>query len=221
MKNTKKILNQMFARAYKKLGRQHWWPGETPLEIAVGAVLTQNTAWTNVEKAIRALKQKNLISEKKLHTIPAKKLAVLIKPCGYYNIKTKRLKNFIRFLVEDKRAKIEGLKKTPLARLRRELLAVNGIGPETADSILLYALNKPSFVVDAYTKRILERHGIIGKDAEYHEVQDLFARNIPKKTSLYNEYHALIVAIGKNFCLSKVTKCAICPLNMFLKTEHV
>jgi len=208
----KKLLNRMFKMMHTNLGPQHWWPGDTPLEIAVGAILTQNTSWTNVEKSIQCLKAQCLISEKRLHAIAPNRLASQLRSCGYYNIKTKRLKNFIRFLTQEKKTTVNGLKKFPLAQLRQELLSVNGIGPETADSILLYALDKPIFVVDAYTKRILSRHGIIKPDADYHDVQALFMRSVPRSARHYNEYHALLVAVGKHYCSTKKPSCDICPL---------
>lgn len=207
----KKHLLDIYKRLYAALGSQHWWPGDTPFEIIVGAILTQNTAWTNVEKAINNLKQNRLLSAKALSKSKPSKIAKLIRPSGYYNIKTKRLKNFLNFLNDKFNGDLDQLLKHETGRLRTELLEINGIGPETADSILLYAANKPVFVIDAYTKRIFSRHGLIKKDAAYEEAQYFFMSNLPKNLKLYNEYHALIVKIGKEFC-KKNPKCRICPL---------
>ena len=207
----KKRLLGIYKKLYTASGSQHWWPGDTPFEVIVGAILTQNTAWTNVEKAINNLKQSRLLSVKALSKAKPSKIAKLIRPSGYYNIKTKRLKNFLNFLNGKFNGDLDRLFKQETGRLRAGLLGINGIGPETADSILLYAANKPVFVIDAYTKRILSRHGLIKKDASYEEAQYLFMSNIPKDLRLYNEYHALIVKIGKEFC-RKNPKCHFCPL---------
>jgi endonuclease-3 related protein len=207
----KKRLLNIYKKLYTAYGSQHWWPGDTPFEVIVGAILTQNTAWTNVEKAINNLKQSRLLSVKALSKAKPSKIAKLIRPSGYYNIKTKRLKNFLNFLDSKFNGDLGQLLKQKTGRLRAGLLEINGIGAETADSILLYAANKPVFVIDAYTKRILSRHGLIKKDASYEETQYLFMSNIPKNLRLYNEYHALIVKIGKEFC-RKDPKCHVCPL---------
>jgi len=207
----KKILLQIYNTLYKTFGPQHWWPGDTPFEIAVGAILTQNTNWGNVEKAIINLKQSGALDANVLHKIPHAKLAALIKPAGYFNIKAKRLKHFLSFLANHYSGVIEGMKDNDLHQLRHQLLEVNGIGPETADSILLYSLDKPIFVIDAYTKRVLTRHNIIPEDATYHEVQELFHKSLPADVPLYNEYHALFVMTGKHYCKPK-PKCQGCPL---------
>ncbi|OGQ05274.1 MAG: endonuclease [Deltaproteobacteria bacterium RIFCSPLOWO2_12_FULL_44_12] len=198
-------------------GLLHWWPGETPFEVMVGAILTQNTAWSNVEKAIRNLKKSNLLSFKKLYRLPPSKLQKLIKPAGYFRVKTKRLKNFLEFLMKECGGDIKKLKRQSTKILRKKLLNVNGIGPETANSILLYALEKPIFVIDAYTKRILTRHYLIGEPlkkpkATYEELQNLFMSRLKPSVSLYNEYHAQLVHIGKDFCRTK-PRCEACPLN--------
>ena len=196
----------------KHYGPLHWWPGETPFEVMVGAILTQNTAWTNVEKAIQNLKQHDLLDPKKLFRLPPAKLARLIKPAGYFNVKTKRLKNFLKFLLEECGGDLLKLKRQPLAVLREKLLAVNGIGPETADSMLLYALDKPVFVIDTYTKRILSRHHLAKKEANYMDLQAFFMSHLKPDTAHYNEYHAQLVNIGKDFCRTK-PRCEVCPLN--------
>ncbi len=178
----------------------------------VGAILTQNTSWQNVERAIGNLKKNKLLEVTRLYRLTYRRLASLIRPAGYYNIKAKRLKNFLRFLFKFYRGNLKTMSLQDTQELRRQLLSVNGIGPETADSILLYALNKPLFVVDAYTKRILLRHRLIKESACYDEVQNLFMRNFKKDIKLFNEYHALLVRLGKEFCLKNKPKCDICPL---------
>lgn len=210
-KNYKKVLTEMYYLLYKAFGPQRWWPGETPFEIAVGAILTQNTNWGNVEKAINNLKKQKSLNAKTLHNMADKKLALLIKPAGYYNIKTKRLKKFLDFFTNHYKGSIEKMKTADKETLREKLLNINGIGPETADSILLYALKKPIFVIDAYTKRALVRHGIVSEGSTYHEMQEIFHKNLPQDTTLFNEFHALFVKLGKDFCRTK-PRCEACPL---------
>lgn len=205
-------LKSTYKKLYAYFGAQHWWPGETSFEVIVGAILTQNTNWANVEKAIANLKKYNALGPKKIKTMPPKKLASLIRPAGYYNIKAGRLKEFIEFLFRYYNADLKKMSSKDTAALRAELLGVKGIGPETADSILLYALNKPSFVVDAYTKRILSRHGLVKESASYEEVQNLFMKNLEKEVKLFNEYHALLVRLGKDFCRKNNPRCSLCPL---------
>ena len=206
-----KKLNDIYNALYKHFGPQDWWPGETAFEVAVGAILTQNTNWGNVEKAIHNLKKAKALKAKALNEMSHEELASLIKPAGYFNIKAKRLKHFIAFLSNHYKGSMKRLAAKEMAGLREELLSVNGIGPETADSILLYALEKPVFVIDAYTKRMLHRHGLINEKVEYHEMQELFQRNLKNDIELFNEYHALIVMLGKDFCKPK-PKCEECPL---------
>lgn len=210
-KSHKKILIDIYHILYKTFGPQHWWPGDSPFEIAVGAILTQNTNWGNVEKAINNLKNSGTLNADILHKMPHAKLASLIKPAGYFNIKAKRLKHFLEFLINDYGGVIEDMKDEDLHQIRHQLLEVNGIGPETADSILLYALDKPIFVIDAYTKRVLTRHDIIPESATYHEIQEIFLKNLPEDVPLYNEYHALFVMAGKHYCKPK-PRCRECPL---------
>ncbi|MCM8789749.1 MAG: endonuclease III domain-containing protein [Candidatus Omnitrophica bacterium] len=205
-------LNLIYKKLYKYFGPQRWWPADSKFEVILGAILTQNTNWQNVEKAIRNLKRKNLINIKKLHKLPLKKLANLIKPSGYYNIKSKRLKSFLRFFIDSYGASLKKMHLEDSQVLRQKLLSVNGIGKETADSILLYALNKPVFVVDAYTKRIFLRHGFIKEGPDYDEIQNLLMKNLKKDVKLFNEYHALLVRLGKEFCLKNKPRCNICPL---------
>jgi endonuclease-3 related protein len=208
----KKILTDLYEALYRHFGPQDWWPGDSPFEMAVGAILTQNTNWTNVEKAIHNLKDAKVLNAESLHTMTHSRLASLIKPAGYFNVKSKRLKNFITFLITHYKGSMNRLGKADMTILREELLNVNGIGPETADSILLYALNKPVFVIDAYTKRVLSRHNIVPGEIAYHELQSLFHNNIKPNVPLYNEYHALLVMLGKDYCKPK-PKCSECPLH--------
>lgn len=205
------ILMDLYHRLYTRFGPQHWWPGETPLEIMIGAVLTQNTNWKNVEKAIANLKAASLLDIRKIEQISPDRLAKLIQPAGYFNVKARRLKNLIAWLSEKHGGQIESLKTLSTAQLREELLSIRGIGPETADSILLYALEKPVFVVDAYTARILGRHRLLEEGAGYDDIQSLFETSLPKDTALFNEYHALLVRCGKEYCKPKPA-CAGCPL---------
>jgi endonuclease III related protein len=192
-------------------GDLHWWPGDSPFEVIVGAILTQNTAWRNVESAISKLKTKGILYPEGILKSDDQTLADLIRPSGYYNIKTQRLKSFIRFLYEVYNGNLDSMFAEDLWRLRGKLLAVKGIGEETADSILLYAGNKPIFVVDAYTRRILQRHDIIRRDTTYTEIQNLFMTNLPQSVLLYNQYHALLVNNGKFFCTTS-PRCDRCPL---------
>jgi endonuclease-3 related protein len=198
---------------FVRFGPQHWWPGETPFEVIVGAVLTQNTNWGNVEKAIANLKKAKTLTPEKLHSLKPAKLAKLIRPAGYFNIKASRLKNLIGWLFMNYAGKLAKFKTIPTHQLRGQLLGVSGVGPETADSILLYALNRPVFVVDAYTKRILSRHHLIQFDAGYEQIRTFFESNLPENTQLFNEYHALLVRTGKEFC-KPTPLCADCPLNL-------
>jgi endonuclease-3 related protein len=193
----------------------------------VGAILTQNTNWGNVEKAIGNLKKYKVLTPAKLHSLSIRRLASLIQPAGYYNIKAKRLKNFLSFFLGRYKGNLKVISKGATLNLRQELLAVNGVGPETADSILLYALNKPVFVVDAYTKRILARHKYIKSEANYEQIQDLFMRTVKRDTHLFNEYHALLVRLGKEYCLKNKPRCNLCPLqghkskrSQNLRTKH-
>lgn len=214
---TRRVLRRMFALALRALGPQHWWPGDTPLEVCVGAILTQNTAWVNVERAIANLKSAGALAPCALHTMPHRRLAALIRPAGYFNVKARRLKAFIAYLIGHLGGRIEAIRRKSLDAARRALLTVHGIGPETADSMLLYAAGFPVFVCDAYTRRILHRHGLCAHDAEYHAMQDLFHRAFPRRdAATYNEFHALIVAVGKDFCRPRHPRCDACPLGPLL-----
>jgi endonuclease III related protein len=211
-------VSAMYETALEKLGPQLWWPGETPFEVCVGAILTQNTNWRNVEKAIANLKRQDLLSPRKMFNLPPEQLAEFIRPAGYFNVKTKRLRNFLKFLIEEYDADLEQMFSESLYELREKLLSVSGIGQETADSILLYAGEKPTFVVDTYTKRILLRHELIDEEFGYEQIQETMTDSLPEDVQLFNEYHALIVKIGKDFCKTK-PNCEGCPLMEFLPSE--
>jgi endonuclease-3 related protein len=204
----------MLIKIYDKLlnhfGRQNWWPGNTKFEVIVGAILTQQTSWKNVEGAINNLKNENVLEPKKLFNLPVKKLENLIKPCGFFKVKTKRLRSFLEFFIETYDGNLEKMSEIPLEELRKELLSVYGIGPETCDSILLYATEKPIFVVDAYTIRLCQRYPLINSK-KYEGVQEFFHKNLTKDVNLFNEFHALIVELGKNYCKTKPI-CEKCPL---------
>lgn len=204
-------LHEMYRLLLERFGPQHWWPGETDLDVLVGAVLTQNTSWKNAAKAIESLKAKGMLSVAGLHSCPLPLLAEELRPAGYYNIKAKRLKNLIRLIAEEYQGDLAGMLEESCETLRQRLLQVNGIGRETADSILLYAARCPVFVVDAYTYRILHRHGMVDEQTGYDEIQALFMDNLPEDPGMFNEFHALIVRTGKELC-RKVPRCDICPL---------
>ena len=195
-------------------GPQNWWPGDTPLEVVVGAILTQNTNWQNVAKAIANLKQADLLDPHRLAQLAPQELAALIKPAGYFNIKAKRLTNFLRWFIDSFDADFDAVQQLDTETLRAELLSISGIGPETADSILLYGLGKLIFVVDTYTCRVLWRHHLLDEDLNYDFMQELLTDALPADLSLYNEYHALFVALGKTYCRPR-PKCSICPLREF------
>ena len=215
-------LTEIYKLLFDSFGPQHWWPGQTQFEIITGAILTQNTSWANVEKAIANLKSAGCLTPKKLHQLDVSQLAEYIRPAGYYNIKTKRLKNFINWLFDNYDGQPANLENIDTGQLRAELLAINGIGFETADSILLYAFERPVFVIDAYTARIAFRHQLIEPDAVYEQLRELFQSNLPEDTQLFNEYHALLVRAGKEFCKPKA-RCPSCPLEKLphsLDTEY-
>jgi endonuclease-3 related protein len=207
----KNKLLRIYDNLYSHFGPQHWWPGETPFEVAAGAILTQNTNWGNVEKAIDNLRNEGKLDALAIHRMSVQRLSSLIRPAGYFNVKAKRLKHFVDFLVKGYGGRMAKMKKEELPSIREGLLGVNGIGPETADSIILYALEKPVFVIDAYTKRVLSRHTIMEHDASYDCFQELFHANLGKDFRLFNEYHALFVRVAKECCRTKPL-CKGCPL---------
>jgi endonuclease III related protein len=229
-------LPAIYSKLLQAFGPQKWWPAQTRFEVIIGAILTQNTNWGNVEKALDNLKRANCLSAKKLKEISFRELASLIRPAGYFNIKARRLKNFISFLFKEYDGQLDKMKRENDRLLREKLLAVNGIGPETADSILLYAFDKPFFVIDAYTKRVLYRHGITGEKSDYPTMQKLFMDALPHDAAMFNEFHALIVRLGKDSCrprplcerctlrdfhYSLTMKCSICHKALLEKQHRV
>jgi len=209
-------LRLYFDAMFHAYGPQFWWPGRTRFEIIVGAILTQNTSWTNVERAIANLRREKLLSPPAIEQVSVGYLASLIRSSGYFRQKAKKLKAFVEFLRTNYHGSLNKLFATPTAALREQLLAVHGIGHETADSILLYAGNHPVFVVDAYTRRILERHGLSHAKESYNEIRQTFESSLPSDPQLFNEFHALIVHTGKHFCRKREPDCAHCPLQPFL-----
>ena len=205
------ILRKIYDRLFQEFGLQKWWPGDTKIEIIVGAILTQNTNWGNVEKALQNLKNADVLNVKSLKEISHSKLATYIRPSGYFNVKSKRLKNFISFLYQEFDGSLRKMNNEDVHSLRIKLLDVKGVGPETADSILLYAFNKKTFVIDAYTKRMLYRHNLAARDVSYADMQKYFTEYFKGSVQENNEYHALIVQLGKEFCKPKPL-CEKCPL---------
>ena len=201
----------MYELLYAHFGPQYWWPGESSFEIMIGAILTQNTNWANVEKAISNLKSHDVLALQKMQALHDDELMHLIRPAGFFRVKAMRIRSFISYLINEYDGNIEQMRDKSLTDLRMELLQIHGIGKETADSMLLYALNKPIFVVDTYTKRIFERHDLCDSDIDYDELQSLIMRHIEPSIALYNEFHALIVMCGKTFC-RPTPKCDQCPL---------
>ena len=209
---------ELFEVLLKRYGALHWWPADTPFEVCVGAILTQNTNWGNVEKAIANLKREGLLSVDALWEIDQERLAELIRPSGFFNVKSARLKWFLGWLLE-RYGSLDAMFSGDWRRLREELIAVRGIGPETCDAILLYAGGKPSFVVDAYTRRLFSRLGLVREDDDYHQVRALFMNVLPSDVALFNEYHALIVEQCKRHCKKK-PNCDGCPLHGICTLPH-
>jgi len=193
-------------------GPRQWWPAESPFEVVVGAILTQNTAWTNVERAIGNLRQAEALSPERLATLPLSQLEGLIRPAGFFRQKSLRLQTLAKHLVEEWQSDLTAFCSGPLDVARTRLLSLEGVGPETADSILLYAAGRPSFVVDAYTRRIFTRFGLLQGGENYNEIRQMFMQNLPEDVQLYNEYHAQIVQLAKTCCRKNQTFCEDCPL---------
>ncbi len=210
--STVEQFQEMYDRLHGHFGSQDWWPGDSPFEIMVGAILTQNTNWKNVERAIGNLKQADVLSLAALSALPQALLAEYIRPAGYYNIKATRLQNFFSLINRHWDGDLDFFLSQPRDTLREQLLSVKGIGPETADSMVLYAAGLPIFVVDAYTHRVLTRHEIIDESFDYHAIQELFMDNLEEDSRLFNEYHALLVRVGKEFCKKSRPACTDCPL---------
>ncbi|WP_296971369.1 endonuclease III domain-containing protein [Tepidanaerobacter sp. EBM-38] len=208
----KETLVKIYDKLLEAFGPQHWWPADDDFEIIVGAILTQSVSWKNVEKAIDNLKAEGLLSLDAVLAVDKDKLAALIKSTMYYNQKALKLKNFCRYIKQNYGGDIYSLFEKSIPNMRAELLSIKGIGPETADSIILYAAEKPIFVVDAYTRRIFSRLGFLPDDVKYSQMQDFFMSNLPSDVNLFNEYHALIVRLGKDYCKNKKPLCNECPV---------
>lgn len=209
-------MSNEYQRAYELLsdhfGPQYWWPGETAIEIVVGAVLVQNTNWQNVEKAIANLQDSGVLSFEALVAMPTEQLAEYIRPSGFFNVKAKRLKALLGMIDEYYSGELDGLLEDGLWEAREKLLSVKGVGQETADSILLYAAHQPIFVVDAYTHRVFSRHNLLDEETDYSTIQEIFMGNLEEDVQIYNEYHALIVAVAKRYCKKTKPLCDSCPL---------
>jgi endonuclease-3 related protein len=198
------------------LGPMQWWPARTPFEVIVGAILTQSTAWGNVERAIENLRSARMLTPSAILAVRTSRLSALVRPSGYFRQKSKKLKSFVRFLRDEYRGSLKRMFRTSTLVLREQLLSVHGIGPETADSILLYAGNHPVFVVDAYTHRIFGRHEVTSGKPDYESVRARFEAALPRNPQLFNEFHALIVNTGKNWCSKRAPHCEECPLRDLL-----
>ena len=220
----KRELRKAYRLMRKQFGHRKWWPGDTPFEICVGAILTQNTSWKNVEHAITNLKAAKALTARKIHALSHDELTQLIRPAGYFNLKAKRLSNFVDTLVEQHGASIKRLFKGETSIVRDRLLAINGVGPETADSMLLYAGNHNNFVIDAYTKRIFSRHKWCGENADYDDLKNLCSESLNEKPGTakldyWRDYHAQLVGVGNRYCKTRNPLCNECPLKPLLPTE--
>jgi endonuclease-3 related protein len=213
-------LDEVYNRLFSAFGPQHWWPGETPFEVMVGAVLVQNTAWRNVERAIVNLREAGAMAPEPLWRLPEAELAELIRPAGYFRIKARRLRNLLAYLFERHGGSLDAMFAVDTDTLRSELLSIHGIGPETADSILLYAAGRPTFVVDTYTARVLKRHAWIEPEADYHAIKEHFEGGLAADAARYNEFHALLVRVGHLHC-RKTPQCETCPLKDLLPESGI
>jgi endonuclease III related protein len=214
--NTGPLLMRYFTAMSQNLGPMRWWPARTPFEVIVGAILTQNTSWGNVERAIANLRSAQMLTPSAISAARMARLAALVRPSGYFRQKAKKLKAFVRFLQREYSGSLKRMFDTPTEVLREKLLSVDGIGPETADSILLYAGEHAVFVVDAYTHRIFGRHRITNGKPDYENVRALVEAALPRDSQLFNEFHALVVNTAKNWCRKKEPHCAECPLGSLL-----
>lgn len=213
---TSEELQGIYQRLSSHYGPQNWWPAESRFEVMVGAILTQNTSWQNVEKALANLQAAELLSLGSMSALTVEELAEHIRPAGYFTLKANRLQNLFHLLNEQWDGDLDYFFQQPAMALREQLISVKGIGPETADAIVLYAAEKPVFVVDNYTHRILSRHDIIPRDCGYYEIQEILTDNLDEDVQLFNEFHALLVQVGKEFCKKTNPKCNECPLKNLL-----
>jgi len=209
----RQLLLDIYHRLMAHYGPQRWWPADTPFEVMVGAILTQSAAWGNVEKAIANLKAAGALSPEGIRRLPLAELSGIIRPSGYFNAKARKLKSLVNWLIESCDDDLTRLFAADVFSLRGQLLPVHGIGPETADSIILYAAGKPVFVIDAYTRRIMSRLGQVTENDSYGAYQDLFTKNLPADVHLFNEYHALLVCLAKNVCRRNQPLCLKCCLS--------
>ena len=216
-REARRAIGGFYAALSRSLGPQKWWPAETPFEVIVGAILTQNTTWKNVELAIANLRREGLLDPERLARVSLPRLERLVRPSGYYRQKARKLKAFLRFLDNEFGGSLDRMFAAPTAELREKLLGVHGIGPETADAILLYAGNHAVFVIDAYTRRVLARHALTGARASYDDAQAFFHLHLPREAPLFNQYHALLVETGKRWCRAREARCEECPLGRFLE----
>lgn len=208
-------LVNIFEILYRHFGPQYWWPADSPFEMIVGAILTQCTTWSNVEKAIDRLKSSGMLSLESLHHADIKDIEELIKPSGYFHQKARKLKSFVSYLMDEWNGELETFLSQPIDSLRRKLLGIYGIGPETADSIILYGAHKPVFVVDQYTYRIVYRHGWFREPFRYDKLQSFFMEVLEPNVTMFQEYHALVVCVGKMYCCKK-PRCEKCPLGQMV-----
>lgn len=215
---TKSVILDYYEALLERYGHQGWWPAETRFEVVAGAILTQNTNWKNVERALSELRKEKLMTPGRLSSTDMETLSRHLHPVGCFRVKARRLLNFVDFFKKGYQLDFDRFGSIETSRLREELLHVQGIGPETADAILLYALERPVFVVDTYTRRVLARHRIADRKSTYNDIQRLFMSNLPVDVSLFNEYHALLVRVGKEYCRTE-PDCPSCPLSSFLGKE--
>ena len=215
-----KLVHWVYRRLYRAFGKQHWWPAKTPFEVIVGAILTQGTAWSNVEKSVRALREKKALVPERLYSMKSNVLSKTIRSSGFFNVKTRRLRNFVSYLFDRWDGDLHKMFQTPAPFFRREFLTISGLGKETVDSILLYAGNRPIFVVDAYTRRIFSRHGLLRGDEKYDEIQNYFMESLLPESRLFNEYHALLVEVGKRYCRTSPL-CQECPLDPLPRSRRI
>ncbi len=215
------LLRRYYANLLQRLGPQGWWPAQTRLEVIVGAILTQNTSWQNADLALKRLRKAGLLSLAKLRNVPRAGLESCIRPAGFFRQKALTIRNFLNWLARAYHGSLTALFARPPAEVRQELLELRGLGPETVDAILLYAGRQPVFVADAYTRRVLARHGLVLPTANYSSVQQFLHRHLPADQALFNEYHALLVEVGKRYCKRETAHCEGCPLAEFLPGEQM
>jgi len=214
------ILHQYFSRLLRRFGPQRWWPARTRLEVILGAILTQNTTWHNAALALRRLRKAGRLSWEGLRGASMCEVEACVKPAGFYRQKARAIRNFVEWLARARGGSLNALFALPPAEIRRQLLDVKGLGPETADAILLYAGRQPFFVADTYTRRVLSRHGLLPVTANYAQAQSFLHRHLPADHTMFNEFHALLVEVGKKYCQRDAAQCEGCPLEEFLPVDR-